>query len=103
MERLGARAWWLDGKARVCLVRVSGGLMERLSCAWCARRLEGEGSRVLVLAILLEGCLLVRGTLLEGSLLVRGAHDIVAAYVQDILGACTKIAKARCASTTLKL
>jgi len=45
----------------------------------------------------------VRGTLLEGSLLVRGAHNIVAAYVQDILGACTKIDKARCASTTLKL
>ena len=58
---------------------------------------------MLVLAILLGGCSLVRGTLLEGSLLVRGAHNIVAAYVQNILGACTKIDKARCASTTLKL
>ena len=51
-----------------------------------------EGSRVLVLARLLVECLLV-----------RGAHELVAAYVQDILGACTKIARARCTSTTLKL
>ena len=66
--------------------------MESLACAWCARRLEGEGSRVLVLT-----------TLLEGWLLVRRAHTVGAAYVQDILVACTRTAKARCASTTLKL
>ena len=68
------RARW-----RLACASARGGLRERARVCW------------------------VRVILLEGSLLVRGAHNIVAAYVQDILGACTKIAKARCASTTLKL
>ena len=81
----GARCG-LREKARVCWCAW------RLAGDWCARRLEGEVSRVLVLT-----------TLLEGWLLVRGAHTVGAAYVQDILVACTRTAKARCASTTLKL
>jgi len=79
-----------EGDSHV-LVRVRGGFSEARVC-WCAWRLEGEGSRVLVLTILLEECLLV-----------RGAHTLVAEYVQDISVACTRTAKARCASTTLKL
>ena len=75
----------LRGKARVC---------------WCAWRLEGEGSRVLVRVA--EGSLvLVLATLLVECMLVRGAHELVAAYVQDILVVRTKNAKALCASTTI--
>jgi len=85
------RAWRLDGDGSRVLVREAA--WGRLACAGArACRLEGEGSHVLVLTILLEGCLLV-----------RGAHTLVAAYVQDISVACTRTAKARCASTTFKL
>jgi len=83
--RAGARGGLRETGAR-------GGLRERARACWCAWRLEGEVLRVLVLT-----------TLLEGWLLVRGAHTVGAAYVQDILVACTRTAKARCASTTLKL